>query len=253
MSGHSKWSTIKRKKAAEDAKRGKLFTRLAREITIAARDGGGDPESNVRLRLAIERAKAANMPKDNIERAIQRGTGGGDEATALEEITYEGYGPHGVAMLVIALTDNRNRTISEIKRIFNRSGGSLASPGAVMWQFEQKGYITVPAQGVDYEELFLVAADAGADDVEDGGEFYEIYTPRDSLAAVRDALVSAGFKVEEARLDWMAKNEVSLAPEQALQVMGMIERLEELDDVQQVASNLNITDELMTTYEANAA
>ena len=252
MSGHSKWSTIKRKKAAEDAKRGKVFTRLAREIVIAARAGGGDPDTNFRLRLAIDRAKAANMPRRNIERAIARATGQGDGAQSIEEILYEGYAPNGVALLINVVTDNRNRSLSDIKRIFTHSGGSLAEPNAVAWQFEQKGYITLPCQGCDYEEAFLVAAEAGAEDVTQGEEFIEIYTPREQLAAVQKALIDAGISVEEGRLDWIPKMEMDLAPEKALKVMGVIEKLEELDDVEQVYSNLNITDELMTSYESAA-
>jgi YebC/PmpR family DNA-binding regulatory protein len=252
MSGHSKWSTIKRKKAAEDAKRGKVFTRVAREIVIAARVGGSDPDTNFRLRLAMDRAKAANMPKGNIERAIARATGEGDGAQAIEEILYEGYAPHGVALLVSVLTDNRNRSLSDIKRVFTRAGGSLAEPNAVAWQFEQKGYITLPSQGCDYEDVFLMAAEAGAEEVIQGEEFIEIYTPRGELAAVQKALVDAGIPVEEGRLDWIPKMEMELALEKALKVMGVIEQLEELDDVEQVYSNLNITDELMASYASAA-
>lgn len=250
MSGHSKWSTIKRKKAAEDAKRGKTFTRIAREIAIAAREGGPDPEANFRLRLAIDKARAANMPKDNIERAIARGAGTGDEVDAIEEILYEGYAPYGVALLINVLTDNRNRTVSDVKRILARSDGAMAEPNAVAWQFQQKGYITVPCAGCSYDEVFLIAADAGADDVVQGEEFIEIYTPRDRLAAVQRALIEAGIPVEESRLDWLPKMEVELEPEKAFKVMTMIERLEELDDVDQVYSNLSISDELMASFEA---
>lgn len=250
MSGHSKWSTIKRKKAAEDAKRGKVFTRVTREIGIAAREGGPDPETNVRLRLAIDKARAANMPKDNIERAIARGAGIGDEADAIEEVLYEGYGPYGIALLINVLTDNRNRSLSDIKRVLTRADGNMAEPNAVAWQFHQKGYITVPCDGCDFDEVFLIAADVGAEDVVQGEEFVEIYTPRDRLGTVRDALVEAGLEIEDARLDWLPKMEIGLEPEKALKVMGMIERLEELDDVDQVYSNLTITDELMASYEA---
>ncbi len=246
MSGHSKWSTIKRKKGAEDAKRGKLFTRLAREITIAAREGGGDPASNASLRLAIDKARGANMPKDNIERAIKRGTGeleGGE----LEEITYEGYGPHGVAILVKCLTDNRNRTLSEVRRVFNRSGGNLAEAGAVTWMFELKGYIEVARDNMDPDEIFMMAVDAGADDVEVSDEFVEIYTQPTQLHWVRESLQGRGLTIEEAELSQVPKTLMTLAEKDTLQVMNMIEALEELDDVQQVYSNLDISEAILAT------
>jgi YebC/PmpR family DNA-binding regulatory protein len=248
MSGHSKWATIKRKKAANDARRGKLFTQLGREITIAARSGGGDPDANFALRIAIDRARAANMPKDNIERAIKRGTGElkGEE---LEEITYECYAPAGVALLVEVMTDNRNRTLAEVKHVLNRQGGSMAEPGSVMWQFEQKGYITLPAQAHSYEDVFLVAAEAGAEDVIDGVDFIEVMTPREALQTVEEELEAAGVTVDEARLEWMPKSSLDLEPDQALRVMSVIEQLEDLDDTQTVYSNLNVTDELMKRYE----
>jgi YebC/PmpR family DNA-binding regulatory protein len=249
MSGHSKWSTIKRKKAANDAKRGKMFTRLAREITIAAREGG-DPETNFALRLAVDRARQANMPKDNIERAIKRGTGELKDDMIIEEILYEAYAPNGVALLLEVATDNRNRSLSEIKHALSRGGGSMAEPGAVSWQFEQKGYITIEAEGADYEEIFLVAADAGADDVVDDADLIEVFTPREGLQAVQEALKEAGVEVEEARLEWVPKNDVGLASEDAMKVMGLIEQLEDLDDMQMVYSNLQVTDELMQAFEA---
>lgn len=250
MSGHSKWSTIKRKKSAEDAKRGKIFTRLAREITLAARKGGGDPDLNPALRLAVEKARAANMPKDNIERAIQRGTGEGSDSGELEEITYEGYGPHGVAILVDVVTDNKNRSLAEVKHVFSRSGGSMASVGSVLWQFEQKGLISVDAEGVNFDELFLLAAEAGAEDVEDDGEGISIYTPREALADVAEQIQSAGYRVEDATLTWVPKNEITLPKEEALQVMNLIEKLEDLDDVDGVSSNLEITDEALEALQA---
>ena len=250
MSGHSKWSTIKRKKGAEDAKRGKVFTRLAREIMMAAREGGPDPESNSSLRLAIDKAKDANMPKDNIERAIQRGAGTGDDAVQMEEIVYEGYGPHGVALVVEVVTDNRNRTLADLKYVFNRTGGNLATSGAVTWQFNQKGYIEIDRQGADYEEVFLVAAVAGAEDGQEEEDALVIYTPRDDLGAVVRTLREAGYKINEAELIWMPNNEVELETNQAMQVMSMIEKLEDLDDVQSVASNLRLTDEIAAAFEA---
>ncbi len=248
MSGHSKWSTIKRKKGAEDAKRGKIFTRLGRDITMAARDGGGDENANPRLKLAIAKAKAANMPKDNIERAILRGTGGlaGEE---MSEITYEGYGSDGVAFVVEVLTDNKNRTLAEIKHVFNRSGGSLASAGSVLWQFDQQGYIALNSDGVDFDEVFMVAAEAGADDVSSDEGVIEVYTPREMFSAVEQALTSAGYAVQDSELRWQAKNETELTPEKALQNMRLMEALEELDDVQSVASNLMITDEVVEAFE----
>jgi YebC/PmpR family DNA-binding regulatory protein len=249
LSGHSKWSTIKRKKGALDAKRGKIFTRIGRDITIAAREGGGNPEANTRLRLAIDKAKAANMPKDNVERAILRGTGGGDDGVTLEEVTYEGYGPHGVAILVDVLTDNRNRSLSSLRQAFTRAGGNMAEAGSVAWQFDQKGYIEVQSEGVDPDELFMVAADAGADDVIPGDEVIQVYTPRESLASVEHKLVESGYKVSDSSLTWVAKNEMDLETDDSVQVMGLIEKLEELDDVQSVASTLHITDDVAKAYE----
>ncbi len=248
MSGHSKWSTIKRKKGAEDAKRGKVFTRLARDIMMAAREGGGDESANPKLKLAIAKAKASNMPKDNIERAIQRGTGGGD-GVAMEEITLEGYGPDGVAYLVDVLTDNKNRTLAEVKHAFSRSGGSMASAGSVAWQFEKKGNITLTGDNLNFDEIFMVAAEAGADDVVDEDGTILVYTPREMLAAVENALTQAGYEVEESQLRWQAKNEAELPTDKALQNMRLMENLEELDDVDSVASNLQITDAIAEAFE----
>jgi YebC/PmpR family DNA-binding regulatory protein len=249
MSGHSKWSTIKRKKGALDAKRGKIFTRLGREITIAAREGGGNPEANTRLRLAIAKAKASNMPKENIERAIARGTGGGDDGVVMEEITYEGYGPHGVAILIDVLTDNRNRTLSAVRTCFNRANGNMAEAGAVSWQFDRKGYIEIKAEGVDPDELLLAAADAGADDVQAGEEVHTVYTAREALAAVESKLSEAGYTITDSGFSWLAKNEMELPVDEAVSVMSLIEKLEELDDVQGVSSSLTITDEIAKAME----
>ena len=248
MSGHSKWSTIKRKKGAEDVKRGKIFTRIAREITIAARHGG-DPNANPTLRLAIEKARAANMPKDNVERAIKKGTGeleGGNE----EEITYEAYAPHGIPLLIKCLTDNRNRTLADIRKIFNRHGGNMAEAGAVGWMFDTKGYIAIERDNQDPDEVFMIAVDAGADDVQISEEWFEIYTPADELHAVSSALVNKGLTIAEAELSEVPKNEIELSPKETVQVMGVIEALEELDDVEQVYSGLNISDEAMAELEA---
>lgn len=249
MSGHSKWSTIKRKKAAQDAKRGHLFTRLARELTIAAREGGGDPDTNFRLRLAIDKAKAANMPKDNIERAIQRGAGGGKDDD-LEEITYEGYAPFGVALLVQVLTDNRNRAVAEVRHVFNKQGGSLSEAGAVVWQFERKGYIAIEPDGLDPDEIFEHAVEAGADDVVFGDDMIEVYAELGDFQTVQETLNSCGIDFASAEISMIPKNTLQLSPDQALKVMRVIEALEDLDDVQQVYSNLDITDDLMEQYEA---
>jgi YebC/PmpR family DNA-binding regulatory protein len=246
MSGHSKWSTIKRKKAAEDAKRGRVFTRVAREITVAARNGGGDPDVNPALRLAIEKARGANMPKDNIERAIKRGTGE-LEGGALEEVMYEGYAPHGVALLVKCLTDNRNRTLSEVRRVFNRCGGNLAEAGAVAWMFDTKGYIAVARDDIDPDDIFMMAVDAGADDVEIGDDFVEVYTEPGDLHWVRESLSRRGLIIEDAELSQVPQTLMTLDEKETRQLMNIIETLEELDDVQQVYSNLDIPEEILAT------
>ncbi|MGI6209027.1 MAG: YebC/PmpR family DNA-binding transcriptional regulator [Anaerolineae bacterium] len=251
MSGHSKWSTIKRKKGAADAKRGQLFTKLAREIEIAAREGG-DPEMNFKLRLILDKARSANMPKENIERAIRRGTGE-EKANILEEIVYEAYAPHGVALLVEALTDNRNRTVADVRRIFNRMGGSLGESGSVSWLFDQKGYIAVDAAGADPDEVALVAIDAGADDVVTGEEIIEVYTLLEDFKKVRDALDGAGFRITSADLAMVPKTMLDLSAADTMQVMRVVDALEELDDVTNVYSNLNIPDEILEQYEGEAA
>jgi YebC/PmpR family DNA-binding regulatory protein len=248
LSGHSKWSTIKRKKEATDARRGQIFTKLAKEIALAARDGA-DPDMNFKLRLIVEKARAANMPKDNIERAIRRGAGL-EKGDALEEVTYEGYGPHGVAFLVEVVTDNRNRAVSEIRRWFNRLGGSLGESGCVAWQFEPKGYLALEPDDRDHDEIFDIAVEWGADDVVFGEDLIEIFTAPDSFQVVRDALEGRGIELESAELTMIPKTTITLDEKQAFQNMNLINALEELDDVQQVYSNLNITDELMTRFEA---
>ncbi len=248
MSGHSKWSTIKRKKGAEDAKRGKIFTRLARDITVAARHSG-DPNANPALRTAIEKARGANMPKDNIERAVKKGTGelgGGD----LDEVTYEAYGPHGIPILIKCLTDNRNRTLADVRRILNRQGGNLAEAGAVSWMFSTKGYITIERTNQDPDEVFMLAVDAGADDVQISEDWFEIYTAPDALHAISVALTKGGLTIAEAELSEVPKNEIELSSKDTLQVMGVIEALEELDDVQQVYSGLAISEEALAELEA---
>ena len=249
MSGHSKWANIKRRKSAVDAKRGKIFTKLARELQVAARAGGADPDMNLRLRLVLDKAKAANMPKDNIERAIARGAGL-EKGVDLEEITYEGYGPHGVAIMVEVLTDNRNRTVAELRHVFTKSGGNLASTGAVAWQFDRKGQLSVKTEGFDEEDIFLIAVDAGAEDVDFGEDgTAEIITDARDLAAVRDSLKEAGIEVEEASLTLVPQSEVQLPVEDAMKVMSLLERLEDLDDVQNVHSNLALDEELFTRIE----
>ena len=242
MSGHSKWSTIKRKKGAVDAKRGAIFTRLAREVQIAARDGA-DQEFNFKLRLAVDKAKAANMPKDNIERAIRRGAGL-EQGEDLEETNYEGYGPGGVALFIEVLTDNRNRALSEIRYVLSRGNGALGESGSVAWQFEPKGFITLPMGTRDQDEIFEAALDVGADDVEFGDEMAEIYTEPGDLKIVQDAFRLRGFKLEDAELIMKPKVMVSLDLKETQSVMTLIENLEELDDVTGVYSNLDITDEM---------
>ncbi len=248
MSGHSKWSTIKRKKGAEDAKRAKIFTRLGRDIVVSARDGGGDENANPKLKLAIAKARAANMPKDNIERAIKKGTGeieGGD----VVEMLYEGYGPEGVAYIVEILTDNKNRALAEIKHAFSKNEGSLATNGAVLWQFDRKGYITIKGE-IDFDDLFMEAAEAGAEDVVDDDGIITVYTPRDDFNTVESALSDAGYAFEDSELRWFPQNEIDVSKGKALQNMRLMEQLEESDDVQTVASNLNITDAVLAAYES---
>ena len=244
MSGHSKWSTIKRQKGANDAKRGALFTKVAREIAVAARQGGGDPDGNYRLRLAIDKARSVNMPADNIKRTIDKATGGGEQVE-YEEIVYEGYGPGGVAVLVEAQTDNRNRTAAEVRSMFSKTGGQLAGSGAVAWQFEPRGLITVPRAGIDADEVALAAIDAGAEDVDtDGDEAIEVYTSPGDLLAVRQALEAAGVAVESAESAMIAKQTVELDAAKARQALRLVELLEDLDDVSRVTANFDIPEEV---------
>ncbi len=244
MAGHSKWANIRHKKAAQDAKRGKIFTKLAREITVAAREGGGDPEKNPRLRAAIERARKFNMPKENIERAIKRGTGEIAGET-FEEVTYEGYGPGGVAIIVKCLTDNRNRTAAEVRHAFSKHGGNLGTSGCVSWMFERKGVIVVPADSYDEEMVMLTAIDAGADDVVSEDGKFIIYTQPSELETVRKGLIDAGIEVEEAKLDLIPTTTTRVEGETALKVLKLLEALEDLDDVQEVYSNFDMPEEVM--------
>jgi YebC/PmpR family DNA-binding regulatory protein len=248
VSGHSKWSSIKHKKGAADAKRGKLFSKLTRAIIVAAKEGGGDPANNLALQNAIEKARSYSMPKENIDRAIAKGTGEGGDAGAYETVVYEGYGPEGVAVIVEALTDNRNRTASEIRHAFTKHGGSLGSTGAVAWQFERRGVVVVPAAGVDEDELFLAAADAGADDVQLDGDVFQVTSAPESLAAVREAIEGAGFGVDSAELSMVPKTTVAVEDEAAAKsVIRLIDTLEDNDDVQDVYANFDIPEQVLET------
>lgn len=249
MSGHSKWSTIKRKKGAADAKRGQLFTRLGREIMIAARESGPDPESNFRLRLVVDKARQANMPKDNIERAIQRGAGTGKDSVVLESIMYEGYGPGGTAFMIEVLTDNRNRAVAEVRRVFSRGGGNLGESGCVGWMFERKGVLVIDAEGQDAEAIALAAIDAGAEDVKVDGDTVEVYAEVGDFQGLREAL-TAQYTVDDAELSWVPKTLFQPDHKITVQNMRLIEALEELDDVQSVHSNLDITEAALAEFEA---
>ncbi len=236
MSGHSKWSTIKRKKAAVDAKRGKMFTKLIKEITVAAKIGGSDVSSNPRLRLAVDNAKAANMPMDNIDRAIKKATGELEGVTYLE-LTYEGYGPSGVAFMVECLTDNKNRTVADVRHHFTKYGNGLGESGSVAWMFDRSGVISLPTQGKTEDEILEIILDAGADDLHFEEDFFEITTTIDSFETVRKSLVDNGLSVENASLQWIAKNTIEVSGEESEKVMKLYEMLEDSDDVQNVYSN----------------
>jgi YebC/PmpR family DNA-binding regulatory protein len=248
MSGHSHWDNIKHQKGREDQRRGKIFTKLAREITISARQGGGDPEFNIQLRVAIDKAKGANMPKDTIERAVKRGTGE-LEGMNLEEVVYEGYAPNGIAVLVHTVTDNRNRTTSQLRKAFSAGGGSLAEAGAVQWQFDRKGYIAVDYDGVDEEAVFDIVVEAGADEIEFGDDLIEIYVDLQHFTAVQNALKEAGIPTEVTRLTMVPKSTVQLGEADTLRVMRIIDTIEDLDDVQGVHYNMDIPDEVIAKYE----
>ena len=246
MSGHSKWSSIKHKKGAADVKRGKLFSKLSRAIIVAAKEGGPDPGGNLALQNAVEKARSYSMPKDNIERAIARGSGEGADGSTFETVIYEGYGPEGVAVLVEALTDNRNRTASDVRFLFSKHGGNLGATGAVAWQFERRGVVLVDANAVDEDELVLVAANAGADDVERDGSTYQVSSTPESLSAVRQAIESAGFAIESAGLSMVPKTTVEIADESvAKTVVRLVEGLEDNDDVQDVFANFDIPEHVL--------
>lgn len=251
MSGHSKWSKIKRQKGVTDARRGQAFTKLIQEITLAAREGGSDPVHNPRLRLAIQKARDNNMPVENIERAIKHGVGGGEGAT-LTEATLEGYGPGGVAVMLQLLTDNRNRAIQEARSVFTRGGGSLAEAGSVAWNFEPKGVITVGTDKLNAEEVALYAIDAGAEDVKIERDYLEIYTKPEDLEAVRQALEQKKMPVISAEVSLLPKTTVLLDEKFALQAVKLLDRLEELDDVQRVFSNVDFSDEVLEKLRAQA-
>ena len=244
MSGHSKWSTIKHKKAAKDAKRGKAFTKLIREITVAARLGGGDINGNPRLRTAVLTARSQSMPSDNIDRAIKKGTGE-LEGVSYEEITYEAYGPGGVAMLVRVLTDNRNRTVAEIRNVISKHGGNMGESGSVGWMFSQRGLIAVERVDIDEDRLLEVALEAGAEDVREAGDLMEVVTPPPGFEPVREAVVTAGFKAASAEITMIPQNTILIAGRHAEQMVKLLELLDDHDDVQSVSSNMDIAaDEL---------
>ncbi len=250
MSGHSKWSKIKHQKGVDDVKRGNLFTKLTREIIIAAKEGGGSPDTNFRLRLAVQKARDSNMPMDNIDRAIKKGTGEGGSG-GMVEMTLEGYGPNGMAVLVSALSDNRNRTVQEVRSAFTKHGGAMGESGSVAWIFESRGVITInKTEGMDVDELTLEVIDLGAEDVDDQGDTIEIYTKADQLFKVRTALEAKRIKVESGEMQMVPKTSVKLDVKGATQALKLLDKLEELDDVQNVYSNADIPDDVMAEVQA---
>jgi YebC/PmpR family DNA-binding regulatory protein len=250
MSGHSKWATIKHKKAATDAKRGKVFTKIIRELTIAARSGGADPDTNPRLRTAILTAKGENMPNDNIDRAIQRGAGT-LEGETLEEVTFEGYGPGGVGVLVQVVTSNRNRIVSEVRHMFSKNGGNMAETGAVGWMFSRKGDIVVPKEAADEDKMMSLVLDAGADDLKDEGEVWQVITPPEAFEKVREALLGAKITPASAEIGFVPQNYVKLTGTEAQQMIRMVEVFEDHDDVQHVYSNFDIDEKDMQAAVAS--
>lgn len=250
MSGHSKWANIKHRKAAQDAKRGNLFQKLVRAVIVAAKNGGGDPSMNIQLKTAIDRARAASVPNDNIDRAIKRGTGE-IEGANYEEITYEGYGSNGVALMIEALTDNRNRTAADMRAILSRGGGSLGESGCVAWMFERKGVVEVKGENLDEEALLMACLDAGAEDMETQEDGYIIYTDSSAVNDVQEALKKAGYAVTRAETDMIPNSTIAIeAKEQAVKILRLMDNLEEHDDVQNVYANFDIPDELMAQIEA---
>ena len=248
MSGHSKWSSIKHKKGAADAKRGKLFSKLARAIIVAAREGGADPAANLALQNAIEKARSYSMPKDNIERAVARGAGADADGDAYEPIVYEGYGPSGVAVIVEALTDNRNRTASEVRHIFSKHDGNLGTSGSVAWLFERRGVVLVQADGADEDELTLAAADGGADDVTLDGSTFQVSSSPEALSGVREAIETVGIEIDSAEVSLVAKTTVTVDDEAAARkILRLMDALEENDDVQDVYANFDIPEAVLET------
>lgn len=249
MSGHSKWSTIKHQKGVTDARRGQLFTKLAREITVAAREGGDSPDMNVRLRMAVQKAKENNMPLDNVDRAIKRGAGGGEGGDALVEALYEGYGPGGVAILLHALTDNRQRTVSDVRASFSRAGGSLGEAGCVSWIFESRGVVAAEVNPDEGEDIALVAIDAGAEDFKLDGSYLELYASPENLESLRSAMEQQGVKISSAELSMVPSNTVLLDAKVAEQALRLLDHLEELDDIQKVYTNADFPDEALEQYK----
>ncbi len=251
MSGHSHWETNKRKKAAGDAKRGQLFTKIAKEITMAAREGGGDPESNFKLRLAMDNGRASNMPKDSIDRAIKRGTGESKDGMVFEDIIYEGYGPKGVAFMIECVTENKNRTVAEIRHSLTRAGGNLGESGSVAWQFARKGYFLLTGENLDFDAIFEMAVNAGAEDVvqNDDGSI-EITTEPENFKAMSDALYKANVQIEEAELKMVPTQETTLSDDDTMQVLRIIDEIEELDDVKQIYHNMTVSDAVMEKLDA---
>ena len=250
MSGHSKWATIKRKKGAADAKRGQVFTRLTREIVMAAREGGADPDSNFRLRLAVDKARAQSMPKDNIDRAIKRATGEGKEGEVFEEVFYEGYAPNGVAVIIECVTENRNRTVSEVRHMLTRIGGSMGEVGSVSWQFKRAAVFSFDASKYNFDKVFELAVEGGADDVSLDGDEIEVVASVEAFKTLSDRFRAANILPEEAGLRMVPNQEIELGVEDTLQVIRAIESIEELDDVQNVYSNLKISEEALAAMEA---
>jgi len=250
MSGHSKWSTIKRKKGAADAKRGAVFTRLTREIVMAAREGGGDPNANFRLRLAVDKARSENMPKDNIERAIRRGTGEDKDAASFEEVMYEGYAPHGVALMIECVTDNRNRTVAELRHALTHAGGTMGDLGSVAWQFDRAAYFSFPSDAMSYDRAFELGIEAGANDVNEDNGTVEVIGPVETFKDIADRLHAADVQPDEAGLRMIPKQELELDLDQTVQVMKALETIEEIDDVQNVFSNLKMSEQALAALEA---
>lgn len=249
MSGHSKWSTIKHQKGVTDARRGQLFTKLAREITVAAREGGDNPDMNVRLRMAVQKAKENNMPQDNVERATKRGVGGGEGGSTLEEAVYEGYGPGGVAIMLHALTDNRNRTVSDVRASFSRAGGNLGETGCVSWNFDSRGVITAEVDSERGDEVALAAIDAGVEDFKLDGSYLEVYTSFENLENLRNNLIQQGVNVTSAELSMVPRNTVALDIKVADQTLRLLDYLEDLDDIQKVYTNADFPDEALDQYK----